>query len=50
MIPIVISVLGTIPKGLIRELEVLEIGGRAETIQSRAFSRSVRILEKILET
>ena len=32
MIPIITGELGTIPKGLERRLENLEIGGRAETI------------------
>ena len=32
MIPIVIGGLRTIPKGLVKELEDLEIRGRAETI------------------
>ena len=34
IIPIVSGALGTIPKGLVRGLEELEIGGRAETIQT----------------
>ena len=34
VIPIVISELGTIPNGLLGGLEELEIGGRAETIQT----------------
>ena len=64
VIPIVISALGTIPKGLVRELEELEIGGRAETIQTTAFFllgpniekrpgdflRSARIPRRILNT
>ena len=32
VIPFVIGALGTIPKGLVKGLEELEIGGRAETI------------------
>ena len=32
VIPVVIGSLGTIPEGLERGLEVLEIGGRVETI------------------
>ena len=39
VVPIVIGALGTAPKGLVRGLEELEIGGRAETIQTIAFSR-----------
>ena len=34
VIPIVIGALGTILKDLIRELKELEIGGRAEIIQT----------------
>ena len=34
VIPIVIGELGTIPKGLVRGMEELEIGGRAETIRT----------------
>ena len=33
-IPIIIGVLGTVPKGLVKRLERLEIGGRVETIQT----------------
>ena len=36
VIPIVIGVLGTIPKGLVRGMEELEIGGRAEAIATIA--------------
>ena len=36
VIPIVISMLGMVPKGLERQLEGLEIGGRIETIQTTA--------------
>ena len=50
MIPIVFSTLGMIPKGLVRELEELEIGGRAETIQTTALLKSTRILRRVLET
>ena len=49
MIPIVIGVLGTVPKGLERGLEQLEIRGRIETIQTRTL-RSARILRRLLET
>ena len=34
---IVIGAVGTVPKGLEKELEDLEIRGRAETIQTTAF-------------
>ena len=50
MIPIVIGAPRTIPKGLLRELEELEIGGRIETIQTTVLLRSARILRKVLET
>ena len=50
VIPIVIGALGTISKGLERRLEELEIGGRAETIQTRGLLRSARILRRVLET
>ena len=50
VIPIVIGALGTIPKGLVKGLEGLEIGGQAETIQTTALLRSATILRRILET
>ena len=50
VIPIVIGSFWVIPKSLIRGLEELEIGGRAETIQTTALLRSARILGKVLET
>ena len=43
VIPLVIGVLGTISKGLVSGLKVLEIGGRAETIPTAEFFR--RVLE-----
>ena len=49
VIPFVISALETILKGLIKGLEELEIGGRAETILTTTLLRSVRILRKALE-
>ena len=39
IIPIVIGVLGTVTKGLIKGLKDLEIRGRVETIQTIAFLR-----------
>ena len=36
IIPIVIGAFGTVTKGLLKGLEDLEIGGRAETIQTTA--------------
>ena len=50
MIPIIIGVLDTVTKGLIQELEDLEIGGRVEIIQTTALLRSTRILRKVPES
>ena len=50
VIPIVIGALGTVPKGLVKVLEEMEIGGRAETIQTTILLRSTRILRRVLET
>ena len=36
VLPIVIGVLGTIPKGLVKRLEYLEMKGQKETIQTKA--------------
>ena len=49
VMPIVINALGMIPKGLVKGLEVLEIG-QAETIQTTPFLRSAGILRRVLET
>ena len=46
IVPIVIGAFGTITKGLLKDLEDLEVGGRVETIQMRM----ARILRRILET
>ena len=48
--PIEISALGTLPKGLEKELEDSEIRERAETIQTIALLRFFRILRRVLET
>ena len=48
--PIVIGVFGTVTKGLIKELEDLEIRGRVETIQTTTLLRTARILRRVLET
>ena len=48
--PIVIGALGTVTKGLLKDLDVLEIGGRVETIQTTALLRTARILRRVLET
>ena len=50
VIPIVIGALGMIPKGLVKELEELEIRGRADTIQTKLLLRSARILRRVLDT
>ena len=50
IVPIVIGALGTVTKGLFKGLEDLEVGGRIETIQMTALSRTVRILRRVLET
>ena len=50
VIPIEISVVGTVTKGLIQGLEELEVRGRVETIQTIALLRSARILRRGLET
>ena len=49
VIPIVNVALGTVTKGLVQGLEVLEIRGRVETIQTTALLRSARILRRIQE-
>ena len=50
IIPIVIGAFGTVTKGLLKELEDLEVGGRVETIQTTALLRTARILRRVLET
>ena len=50
IVPIVIGVLGTITKGLLKGLEDLEVGGRVEIIQTTALLRTARILRRVLET
>ena len=47
MIIIITSTFGTVTKGLLKELESLEVGGRVETIQTTAL---LRILRRVLET
>ena len=49
IVPIVIGVLGTITKGLLKGLEDLEVGGRVETLQTTALLRTARILRRVLE-
>ena len=50
VIPIVISALGTVTKGLVQGLEDLEITGRVETIKTTELLRSIRLLRRVLET
>ena len=49
IIPIVIGAFGTVTKGLLKELEDLEVGGRVETIQTIALLRTARVLKRVLE-
>ena len=49
-ITIVISALGTVIKGLVQELEDLEIRGQPGTIQTSALLRSARMLRRVPET
>ena len=50
VIPVLIGALETIPKGLLKEMENLEIWGKTEIIQTTALLRSARILRRVLET
>ena len=50
VIPIVMGELDIVTKELIKELEDLEIRGRAETIEVAVLLRSAWILRRILET
>ena len=49
VIPIVIGVLGRVPKGSVQRLEDFEIWGWVKTIQTTSLLRAARILRKILE-
>ena len=49
VIPIVIVALVTVTEGLVQKLEVLEIRGRVETIQTTVLLKSARILRRVLE-
>ena len=48
--PILIGVLGAIPKGLVKGLKNLEIEGQVKNIHTTAVVRSARILRRVLET
>ena len=50
IIPIVIGAFGTVTKGLLKELEDLEVGWRVETIQTTILLRTAGILRRVLET
>ena len=50
IIPIVIGVFGTVTKGLLKGLEVLEVGGRVENIQATTLLGTTRILRRVQET
>ena len=50
MIPILVSALGTILKGLAKRLEDLEIRGPVESIKATAILRSAKIRRRVLET
>ena len=50
VIPIVVGTIGTIPKGLVKGLEDIEIRGQVETIQTTELLRSARIPRRVQET
>ena len=50
IIPILIGAFDTVTKGLLKGLEDFEVGGRLETIQTTTFSRTARILRRVLKT
>ena len=50
IIPIVIGAFDTVTKGLLKELEDLQVGGWVETIQTTELLRTARILGRVLET
>ena len=50
IVPIVIGAFGTVTKGLFKGLEVVEVGGRVETIKTIALLKTTRILRRVLET
>ena len=49
-VTLILIVVGTVTKELVKGLEDLEIRGRVGTIQNTALLRSVRILRKVPET
>ena len=50
IMPIVMSVFGTVTEGLLKGLEDLKVGGRVETILTKTLLRTGEILSKVLET
>ena len=50
IVPIGIGAFGTVTKGLLKDLEDLEVGGRVEIIQTTALLKTARILRRVLET
>ena len=50
IIPIVIGAFATVTKGSQKGLEDLEVGRRAEIIQTTALLRTARILRRVMET
>ena len=50
VILIVIGTISIVTKGLVQELEDIEMRGRVLTIQTRALLISARVLRRILET
>ena len=50
LIPIVICSLGTVTKGLVDELEDLDLRGRVENIQTTALLGTARVLRRVLQT
>ena len=50
IVQIAIGAFGTVTKGLLKDLEDLEVSWRVETIQTTALLKTSRILRRILET
>ena len=48
--PVVIGTFGIVTEGLFKGLEVLEVGGQMETIQTTALLKTAIILRSVLET
>ena len=50
IITIVIGAFGTVTKGLLKGLQDLEVGGRVESIQTKALLKTAKILRRVLKT